>query len=72
MKRFWLCAVVNAVVFLHVFVFTCYVDAALIDGDKLTLSGFLKNATSINVDTADDMDQFLKIRSTASWKWSIN
>jgi len=65
MKRFWRYAVVNVVVFLHVFVFTCCVDAALIDVDKLTLSGFLKNATSINVDTADDMDQFLKIRSTA-------
>jgi len=33
--------------------------------DKLTISGFLKNATSINVDTADSMDEFLKIRSTA-------
>jgi hypothetical protein len=59
MKRFWLCAVVNVLVFLQVLVVACYVDAALIDGDKFTLSGFLKNATSINVDTADDMDQFL-------------
>jgi len=33
--------------------------------DKLTLSGFVKNATSINVDTADSMDEFMKIRSTA-------
>ena len=39
--------------------------AAFLDDEKLTLSGFLKNATSINVSSADKMDQFLKIRSTA-------
>ncbi|MEE9504736.1 MAG: hypothetical protein V3V90_06360, partial [Thermodesulfobacteriota bacterium] len=33
--------------------------------DKLTLSGYIKNATSINVDTAESMDEFLEIRSTA-------
>jgi len=39
-------------------------QASLLEMDRFTLSGYVKNATSINVDTADDMDQFMKIRST--------
>lgn len=35
--------------------------ASLIDSDKLTLSGFLKNATSVSI---DDLDEFYKIRNT--------
>ena len=65
MKQCRFVAVVGVFLFLSVLLITIPGYAALIDGDKFTLSGFLKNATSINVDTADDMDQFLKIRSTA-------
>ena len=64
MKRFLLCTVVAPVVVQLAVVLTPAVHASLLDADRLTLSGYLKNATSINVDTADDMDEFMKIRST--------
>jgi hypothetical protein len=37
------------------------VHASLIETDKLTVAGFLKNATAVNL---DDIDEFYKIRST--------
>ena len=62
MKQFRLVVVASVFLFL---VTVPAAHAALLDYEKLTLSGFLKNATSINVSSADKMDQFLKIRSTA-------
>ena len=62
MKQF--CLVVMMSVFLFL-VTVPALHAAFLDDEKLTLSGFFKNATSINVSSASKMDEFLKIRNTA-------
>jgi hypothetical protein len=61
MKRYRLLAVVSVSIFLFTFMFKFPAHAAFMGVDKLTVSGFLKNATSVNL---DDLDEFLKIRST--------
>lgn len=61
MKRYRLLLVVSIALFLFVFMVKLPVHASFAGVDKLTLSGFLKNATSVNL---DDLDEFLKIRST--------
>jgi len=61
MKKDHLLLIVSTTLFLFAFIVQLPVHASLIDTDKLTLSGFLKNATSVNL---DDLDEFLKIRST--------
>ncbi len=64
MKRYRL-LIVAILLLLLTFTVKLPAHAEFMGIDKLTLSGYLKNATSINVDTADSMDEFLKIRSTA-------
>jgi len=64
MKRFFLYVAVTLFMVESGMVVNPEVSASLLSNEKLTLSGYVKNATSINVDTADDMDQFMKIRST--------
>lgn len=61
MKKYHLLLLVSISLFLSAFVIKLPVHASLIEVDKLTVSGFLKNATSVNL---DDLDEFLKIRST--------
>ena len=61
MKQYLFSLVVSLSVFLFTFVCKSPVYASFAGVDKLTLSGFLKNATSVNL---DDLDEFLKIRST--------
>ncbi len=61
MKKYRFLLVISLTLFLVTFFIKFQVHATLIDVDKLTLSGFLKNATSVNL---DDMDEFYKIRST--------
>ena len=65
MKQCRIFLVVSVFLFLSVLLVSIPVHASLLDGEKFTLSGFLKNATSINSSSADNMDQFLKIRNTA-------
>ena len=65
MKQFRLFVVVSVFLFLSVLLVAVSAQASLLDSEKFTLSGFLKNATSINSSSADNMDQFLKIRTTA-------
>jgi len=61
MRKDSLILIASTILFLFFFVFQLPVYASLIDIDKLTLSGFLKNASSVNL---DDLDEFLKIRNT--------
>ena len=61
MRKHHLLLIISLTLFLFAFVMKLPAHATLIDIDRLTLSGFLKNATSVNL---DDMDEFLKIRST--------
>ena len=65
MKQCRIFVVVSVFLFLSVLLVAVSAQASLLDSEKFTLSGFLKNATSINSSSADNMDQFLKIRNTA-------
>jgi len=61
MRKDHLILIASITLLLFSFFIQLPVHASLIDKDKLTLSGFLKNATSVNL---DDLDEFLKIRNT--------
>ena len=65
MKKCHLRCMISGITFLFIWSIQHPVYASAISTDNLTVSGFLKNATSVNL---DDLDEFLKIRSTAQFE----
>ena len=61
MKKQNLLLIFSLTLILVAFAIKLPAHASLIDADKLTLSGFFKNATSVDL---DDVDEFYKIRNT--------